>query len=50
MGNDFDFHPHIVFAQTCDADTGPDGLVVRHIFPEVAYHGIQGLVVDGYMI
>lgn len=46
MGHYLNFDPHIVLSESCHANTSPDRLVIWHPALEVAYHRIQGLVID----
>lgn len=50
MSPDLDLDPHIILAQPRYTDTSPEGLVIRHPFPEIARHGFERFVVDWHMI
>lgn len=50
MGHHFDFHPHIILAESRYSDTGPDRLVSWHPLLEVAHHRLQCLIIDWDMV
>lgn len=39
MGNDLNFHTHIILAKTSNTDTSPNGLMPGHVLLKVAHHG-----------
>lgn len=39
MGNDLNFHTHIILAKTSNTDTSPNGLMAGHVLLKVAHHG-----------
>ena len=50
MSRHFNLHPHVVLSQSGDTHARPQRLMVRHVFSEVADHGILCLLVQGQMV
>lgn len=50
MGNDLNFHTHIILTKTRNTDTSPDGLMTGHVLLKVAHHGCQCFVINGHMV
>ena len=50
MSDNLYLNPHIILAKASNTNTSPNGLVIRHIFLEIAHHSIKGLIIQRQMI
>ncbi len=50
VGGNLDLHPHVIFSQSRNPNTSPNGLMIRHPLLEVPHHRGQSLVVDRHVI
>lgn len=50
MRRHLDLDPHVVLPQSRHTNTSPDRLMIGHVLPEVADHGLEGFTVDGDMV